>query len=138
MEGRIDIYENDPKGAHDLITNFPAIVKKWKIEAQWEFQFQGDVKNIPRKEDTPAGYVAPEYFFVLSIFDASAKSDMIEFKDFLRIELKDSEGNPVPNQRYKINLPDGTIKEGKLNENAVAVEENIPAGEYLIIFPDKI
>ena len=33
----------------------------------------------------------------------------MEFKDFIRIELKDGDGNPIPNEKYKIYLPDGSV-----------------------------
>ena len=62
----------------------------------------------------------------------------MEFKNFIRIELKDGDGNPIPNEKYKIYLPDGSVREGTLDDQGTALEENIPAGETVVIFPDRI
>jgi hypothetical protein len=72
------------------------------------------------------------------LLDVSEDSGFVEFIDFIRIELKDADGNPIPNEKYKIHLPDGSVREGTLNEQANAVEEDIPAGESVVVFPDRI
>jgi hypothetical protein len=137
-DAMILIFEHDADGAHELVTKFPAIVKNNKIEATWEFEFKGDVKDIPRHSDTEKGYQPPKFFFRVLLLDVFEDSGFVEFKDFIRIELKDEEGNPIPNERYKIHLPDGSTREGSLDADAKAIEENLPAGELVVIFPDKI
>ncbi|MDY0083975.1 MAG: hypothetical protein RBR74_12395, partial [Ignavibacteriaceae bacterium] len=138
FEAIIQIFEYSDDETHELVTKFPVQVKNNKIEAFWEFQFKGNVKDIPRQSDTEKGYIPPKFFFRVFLLDFYEDSDFVEFKDFIRIELKDSDGNLLPNERYKIYLPDDTTREGTLDEQATAVEENIPAGEFVIIFPDKI
>lgn len=137
-DAMIEIYENDPDDAHTLVSKFPAIVKNNKIEAKWEFEYKGDVKDIPRHEESENGYIPPKYFFKVLLIDVADSSSLVEFKDFIRIELKDAEGNLIPNEKYELHLPDGTVRKGNLDENGIAVEENIPAGEIVVIFPDKI
>lgn len=137
-DAMIQIYEHDSDEAHELVTKFLVIVKNNKIEAQWEFEFKGDVKDIPRHEDSENGYQTPKFFFRVLLLDVFKDSGFVEFKDFIRIELKDGEGNPIPNEKYKIHLPDGSTREGTLDADAKAVEEDIPAGESVVIFPDRI
>jgi hypothetical protein len=134
----IKIFEYDIDGAHDLISKFPAIIKNNKIETTWEFDYKGDVKNIPRHEECENGYQPPKFFFRVMCLDVFKDSDFVEFKDFIRIELRDNEGNPVPNAKYKIHFADSSTREGQLDADAKGVEEDIPAGESVVIFPDRI
>jgi len=137
-EAKVLIFEHNDDGAHDLIATFKTNVKNQKIEIDWEFQYQDKTQNIPSDNETERGYKNPEYFFRVDIGGVFADSGLLKFKDVIRIELKDSDGNPLPNERYKIYLADGSVREGTLDENAIAVEENIPAGKFIVIFPDKI
>lgn len=137
-DARIEIFEHDDDGAHDLITKFPVMVKDHKIETNWEFDFKGDVKSIPRHEETESGYKPPRFFFNVCLLDVFESSGLVEFRDFIRIELKDAEGNPLPNEKYELHLPDGSVRKGTLDDKGIAIEEDIPAGEILVIFPDRI
>ncbi|MFO0547825.1 MAG: type VI secretion system tip protein TssI/VgrG [Polyangiaceae bacterium] len=50
------------------------------------------------------------------------------------IELKDQKGKPIPNQRFRVELADGTARTGKLNEEGRA--EIALEGSAEIVFPD--
>jgi len=56
--------------------------------------------------------------------------------DWIEIELVDQEGNPVPGEKYRIELPDGTVREGVLNSKGVAWEGNLDPGSCKVTFPD--
>jgi hypothetical protein len=56
--------------------------------------------------------------------------------DWLLIELRDTEGRPVPGARYVIELPDGRRVEGTLGEDGVAGVEGVDPGECVVTFPD--
>lgn len=58
-------------------------------------------------------------------------------KSWIEIELVDEEGNPVPSERYRITLPDGTtIADGTLDEKGFARVDNIDPGTCKVTFPD--
>ena len=137
-EAEIQIWEHDADGAHDLITKFPAEVKNKKIEAEWEYEYYEDTDEIPTDEETEKGYNPPEYFFRVIVAGVSADSGLLEFKDWIEIELKDDEGRTVPGQNYILKLPDGKEKKGKLDEKGCAIEKDIPPGKIEIEFPDVI
>jgi type VI secretion system secreted protein VgrG len=59
-----------------------------------------------------------------------------EKKSFIKIVLKDEAGNPVPGERYKITLPDGSVASGSLDENGQAEITGIDPGSCKITFPD--
>jgi type VI secretion system secreted protein VgrG len=52
------------------------------------------------------------------------------------VELVDPMGNPVPRKRYRLELADGSVREGVVNELGFAREDGIPDGATKITFPD--
>jgi len=134
-EALIEIYEQDADGAHDFITKIPTLVKNQRVEAQWQFQYVDDTDDIPTAEEDERGYNPPEYFFKIIIGCAEARSGLLQFRDWVEIELKDEDGNPMANQDYVVHLPDGKEKKGKLDGQGRAVERDLPPGRYRLEFP---
>jgi hypothetical protein len=56
-------------------------------------------------------------------------------KTFIEIELKDDQNNPIGNERYRIKLPDGSLKEGRLDANGRARVDGIDPGTAQVSFP---
>jgi hypothetical protein len=56
--------------------------------------------------------------------------------DWIEIKLVDQEGKPVPGEKYRVELPDGSIRQGVLNSEGVAWEGNLDPGTCKITFPD--
>ncbi len=52
------------------------------------------------------------------------------------IRLLDAAGNPVPGARYRLELPDGRVIEGTLDENGLGGVDGIEPGECTLTFPD--
>lgn len=134
-EAEIQIWEHDADLAHDFITKFPVIVKNKKIEAEWEFEYYEDTDDIPTKEESEKGYNPPEYFFRVIVAGVSAYSGLLEFKDWIEIELKDINSNEIPDLDYIITLPDGSEKKGKLDSQGYSKIEDVPPGKYQVKFP---
>jgi hypothetical protein len=67
---------------------------------------------------------------------SSAQSKPSQKQAWIEIELVDEQGNPRPNERYLIKLPDGSIREGRLDINGRARIDGIEPGTALICFPD--
>ena len=142
-EVMIHIYEHDQDGAHDFITKFPCQIKNKKIEAEWEYEYHEDTDEIPTDEEMKEygkNYNPPEYFWVGEIggkrFGDKQESGLLEFRDWIEIELIDEEGNPIAGAEYVLNLPDGEEKKGKLNSQAYIKEEDVPPGKCQVSFPD--
>ena len=58
-------------------------------------------------------------------------------KHWIEIELVDEQGKPVPGERYKITLPDGTtLAEGTLDEKGRARVDGIDPGTCKVTFPN--
>lgn len=54
---------------------------------------------------------------------------------WVAIELIDNTGRPIPNQAYRIVLPDGSTTEGTLNSEGKARVEGIDPGQCQVSFP---
>jgi hypothetical protein len=55
-------------------------------------------------------------------------------KTWVAIRLVDDEGNPIAGQQYRLLLPDGSPKEGKLDDSGEVWVENIDAGKCEVSF----
>lgn len=55
---------------------------------------------------------------------------------WIEIELLDGQNKPVPDQRYRIEVPDGTFREGNLDKQGKARVDGIDPGQCEVSFPD--
>ncbi|MEO7701851.1 MAG: hypothetical protein ABIZ04_21710, partial [Opitutus sp.] len=56
-------------------------------------------------------------------------------KTWIEIELVDEDNRPVPGEAYRIELPDGSVAEGTLDDKGLARIDYIEPGECKITFP---
>jgi len=54
---------------------------------------------------------------------------------WVEIELVDDDGQPVPGVEYEIQLPDGSVKSGRLNDKGKARYDDIDPGQCQVRFP---
>ena len=54
---------------------------------------------------------------------------------FVAIELLDVDGQPIPGEPYKIELPDGSVTQGTLDEKGFAQVDGIDPGNCKVTFP---
>ena len=142
-EATIKVYEYDRDGRHDFITQFPVLVKNKKIELEWEYEYHQDTDEIPTEEELQKygkHYNPPEYFFTVEIegqkFGEKQESGLLEFRDWIEIELKDIRGEPIASTDYVLHLADRQEKTGQLDSKGRVRLENIPPGKYKIDFPE--
>jgi len=60
-----------------------------------------------------------------------------EKKSWVEIELVDEDGNPVPFEEYRLQLPDGSTVDGALDEKGQARVEGIDPGTCKVSFPNR-
>ncbi len=142
---KVIIYEYDQDGAHDKIVELPATVTSKKIELQWAYEYHEDTDEIPTDEEMQRygrSYNPPEYFFTVKVdnqeFGRRQESGLLLFKDWIEIQLVDDQHDSVPNQHYVVTLPDGTTREGDLDDNGRVRLEDIPPGEVTITYPGAL
>lgn len=135
-EGEIEIWEHDSDGEHDLITKFPVYVKNKRVEAEWDYEYHEDTDDIPTDEEAENGYNPPEYFFRIIIGGISVDSDLLLFKDIIRLVLKTLSGQPMPNEEYIVFLADGSEKRGKLDNDGLAEITDVSPGPFHVEYPN--
>jgi type VI secretion system secreted protein VgrG len=59
-----------------------------------------------------------------------------EKTSWVEIELVGEDESPIPGERYRVELPDGTVAEGTLDENGCARVDGIDPGNCNITFPN--
>ena len=57
-------------------------------------------------------------------------------KTWIKIQLVGEDDEPIPGEKYKIVLPDGTVKQGSLDIEGSAGFEGLDEGQCEITFPD--
>ncbi|BBO81503.1 hypothetical protein [Desulfosarcina ovata] len=95
----------------------------------------GEVSELKAQqiEDQEGKYGAPEE----TPHNPNASDDEEEEKNsWIEIELVDEEDQPVPGEKYKITLPDGSVATGTLDEKGFARVDGIDPGTCQITFPD--
>lgn len=134
-EVSVEIFEQDPDGANDLVSQLSAPVKGGKIELEWEYDYKDDTVQIPTKDEAEKGYKNPQFFFRASACGASADSGLLVFKDWVELEVRDAGDKPMANEEYVAKLADGTEKRGKLDKDGRAKIENAPPGPIYVEYP---
>ena len=128
------IYEYDSDGNHDFIAELEAKVERGMASTQWAFRYDKDTDDILSREESEIGYNPPEYFFELEIGKKTARSVLLEFKDWIEFELKDQERRPIPNICYIAYLPDGIRAVGRLDSDGCGRLEDVPPGKVRLEF----
>jgi hypothetical protein len=131
----VSVWEHDDEGAHELVTRFPALVRGGKVEAEWEFAYHGGAAGLLAWLAGRAEGV-PQYFFKVGAHGVSAQSERLKL-NWLLIELVGEDDAPIPGERYVVELPDGTKREGALDAHGRAVILDIEKpGSCKVSFPD--
>lgn len=135
-EAEIQIWEHDSDGAHDLITKFPVVVKKGKIETDWEYEYHEDTDDIPTDDEAENGYQNPEYFFRVSLGSVSEDSGLLKFKDTIEVRWQSGNNDKASNKKFKIVTADGNEINDSFDENGRYNSNDIPPGPFTIVLED--
>ncbi len=81
-------------------------------------------KPAAKEETTSAGYAAEEH-----------KEEEKE-TSWIEIELVGEDNEPIPGEKYRITLPNGSVAEGTLDEKGLARVEGFEKGMCKVCFPN--
>lgn len=67
---------------------------------------------------------------------AGEAGDKLRLRSWIAIQLLGEDDSPIPNEKYAVLLPGGTVVTGTLDAEGLAKVENIPSGMCSVSFPD--
>ena len=132
----IEIYCRDINSSDSIIDTIETEVKNSKIEVEWEYVYSEDANNEGNNSQLSNGYTYPRYYFTVVVENSKSRSGILEYKDYLVIELKGPKGQGIPNEEYILYLANGEVRSGKLDKNGKKREENVPPCAWDILFPN--
>jgi type VI secretion system secreted protein Hcp len=140
-EVTIEIFEYDQDGDHDATDEITAKITNGKLDAEWTFVYEEDTDDILTDEEakkTGGKYNPPEYFFTVRIGDQKwgdkQESGLLEFKDWIEVELQDENGAALANEPFELHLPDGSAQKGTLDDKGYARVDSVPPGPVEVVF----
>jgi uncharacterized Zn-binding protein involved in type VI secretion len=133
------IWKRDISGPESPLETIEQKVNGNKSKAEWEYgsskkDSEGDSDSDKKP---PAGFSSPEYYFIVLYGpNIRTRSGFLYLEDYMEIELKDEENNPLANEEYIIFAPNGEVRNGKLDSKGFAKEEKLPGGICSVRFPN--
>lgn len=122
------IFVKDANYQDHILERLETTIKGDKAEIEWELKLDEKFINIIEYKENIGRYSQPYFYFEAYCSDLLCKSPLLYYEDYIELEFKDEEGNPLANKEYKIVLPTGEIKQGKLDGGGKVKLEKIPPG----------
>ena len=122
------IFARREDGDQELFA-LPAEVERDRVEAVWQYEYEGDVADLPdpigREGDV---YTPVRYYFDLEIDGHLGRSGMLEFRDWIEFEVVDADGRPLAHLAFVVRFADGSQREFRLDEQGRARLNDVPPG----------
>ena len=96
-EVTVSVWVHEPDETHERLTFFPGLVVGGKVEAEWEFDYHGNMETATTGRD---GH-AVEFFYRVEKDGLFVDSDLIKFI-WIVIELVGMDDKPVPGQLHRV------------------------------------
>lgn len=133
-KARLEIWVHDPNYATRMLKLVETEVSGGKIEGDWAIDIDEAFIQIVEEKEELGQYSSPSYYFIAVAKNFSKRSGMLVVTDDVEITLKDKDGNAVPDKKYKVYLPTGEVRQGRLDGSGYAKETNVPAGRVRVAF----
>jgi hypothetical protein len=128
---QIFAYRDD--GDHELVGHLAAAVERDRVEAVWPFEYHGEVADLPdpvgREDDV---YAPIRYFFDVEVDGHTARSGMLEFRDWIEFEVVSVDEQPLAYQWFVARFADGSQREFRLDRQGHARLDAIPPGKVYL------
>ncbi len=124
-EVKFEIWEKNANKADSLIQTIDNIrLNNDTAETSWQYAWSENQLGGVN------GYSTPAFYFKVFIGGLAQRSNILNYKDYVELWLKDAEENPVPNAKYRVFLSNGEIREGQLDSNGYKKIEKVPPGKW--------
>jgi uncharacterized Zn-binding protein involved in type VI secretion len=128
------IFVKDINYADHLLTTLEENINSDKAEVEWELKVDDEFIKIVDHKENIGRYSQPFFYFDAYCNELVAKSSLLYYEDRIELQFKDEDGKTLADKEYKITLPSGEIKNGKLDGSGKAKIEKLPPGKIKISF----
>ncbi len=126
------VWQRDVEGPDREIFSVDTVnVDGNKAEAEWAYEYPEDDGDEERRP----GFSYPKFYFTAQIGGLKSRSGVLDYKDWIELELRDENDDPVANEEYEIRFSTGEIRRGRLDSNGQARVEGIPTASHSVSFP---
>lgn len=126
------IFIKDANYSDHLLTKLESKTSGEKAETEWKIAVDEKLLQISDKKDEIGRYSQPYFYFDVFCEGQSAKSPLMYVSDKIEITLKDDEGKALSDKEYKIKMPSGEIKTGKLDGSGKVKIDKVSPGKVKI------
>jgi uncharacterized Zn-binding protein involved in type VI secretion len=128
----IEIHVKDSAFPDAVLKTIETTVQGDKIEGEWELVVDKGFLKMQEEKLKGGGFSSPAYYFIAKTSTLSQRSGLLEYKDEIEFKLKDKDGNPIADKKYRVILPSGEVKEGTLGGGGDAKVPDVPPGKLKI------
>jgi hypothetical protein len=123
------IYIRDTTYADHPIAAIQSQVRSDQVREQWKLEVDEKYLDLCDKKEEKKRYSQPFFFYTVAIDDLTEKSGLLYYEHWVEMAVKDEKGKAVTNVPYRVTLPSGEVREGKLDGNGKAAIKGIPPGK---------
>jgi uncharacterized Zn-binding protein involved in type VI secretion len=131
-KAEFSIFVKDVNYSDHLLRKLEVKTSGNKAETEWKIEVEEDYLKIVDKKEYTGKYSQPYFYFDVYCDEMRAKSPLLFVTDEIEITVKDDEGKAISEKEYKIKLPSGEIKTGKLDNKGKVKLEKLPPGKIKI------
>ena len=124
----LQIFVKDANFADRQYETIEAEIQGDKVEHEWELKIDDKLLEHQDDKDGQGRYSVPYFYFVALVGGLKQKSGLLKYQDWVELRIEDNEGQPLKNKKYRLHFPNGEVREGTLDSQGHAKEEDVPAG----------
>jgi hypothetical protein len=135
-EAVLQIFVRDGNYTDHQLAILKTTVNNDSVSQQWTMEVDEKYLSICDAKATKKKYSRPFFFYRVTVGGSVEQSGILEIKDSIEISIVDEQNNPCANERIKVALPSGEIKEEQVDGSGKKKLEKLPPGKYSIRFPN--
>jgi hypothetical protein len=120
-----------------LMARVPAVVAQEAMTVTWVFDYtdatlalgsQGELKPTGEK------YAKPQIQLIAECLGVTSEGPKVDFEDIQRIQVTDADGVPVPGQKVRLYLADGSMRKASADGEGEIVLTDAPPGRISVVW----
>jgi len=134
---KIEIHErnlNTPDTLLQIIED--AEVSGGSLEVDWAYEYVDEEFAEEGSDEERPRFYSPSFFFKVWVAGCEAQSDLLEYRDFIEVYLKNDDEDAIADAEYLVFLSNGEVRSGQLDGDGYAKIEQVPPGPWSVEFPN--